>query len=263
MKVFYNDVANSYDNELAEELRKSGDLVVDDVRRRALGTDPGYLRKWTGGVVPFTFNDESTFTNMQKKFIVSELAEFTARAPVITFRMKMPSDDNYVSFNNNGLGCWSYLGMVGGGQTINLGKNCVTRRTIQHEVLHALGFWHEQSRPDRDSHVKVLKENVMPGMLSQFKTRKSIDSLDSPYDTKSVMHYGMKTFSKNGKNTMEPGPLGSAAMTMIDVKQLSTLYGAPPPPSVPPTCKRYKRNKCRKDRKCRWRRKKKKCVKKN
>ena len=34
--------------------------------------------------------------------------------------------------------------------------------------MHALGFWHEQMRPDRDSYVNVYLNNVSPGMRFNF-----------------------------------------------------------------------------------------------
>ena len=34
-----------------------------------------------------------------------------------------------------------------------------------HELIHALGRWHEQSRPDRNSYVEVQEENIKEGKL--------------------------------------------------------------------------------------------------
>ena len=34
-----------------------------------------------------------------------------------------------------------------------------------HELMHAVGFWHEQSRPDRNLFVEVLWENIQDGKL--------------------------------------------------------------------------------------------------
>ena len=55
--------------------------------------------------------------------------------------------------------------MVGGEQYVWLGSDCVqTVSTPIHELMHAIGFDHEQSRNDRDQYVEIHLENLMyPG----------------------------------------------------------------------------------------------------
>jgi len=46
---------------------------------------------------------------------------------------------------------------------VSIGPRCVVTGAVMHEVLHALGFWHEQNRPDRDNFVTIHFDNIMPG----------------------------------------------------------------------------------------------------
>lgn len=67
--------------------------------------------------------------------------------------------------------CWSSLGRQSRGQLVSLRKNgCVYTGTVQHEVLHALGFHHEHVRSDRDSYVRILTDNIQSGQLNHMKT---------------------------------------------------------------------------------------------
>ena len=63
---------------------------------------------------------------------------------------------------------------------------------------HVLGFWHEQSRGDRDAHVRVESNNIIDGALGHFHKRSEAhtDVMNMPYDFGSIMHYQpMVTFS--------------------------------------------------------------------
>lgn len=49
------------------------------------------------------------------------------------------------------------------GQTLSIGRFCDEISTVEHEILHALGFFHEQSRYDRDDFVTILFKNIKEG----------------------------------------------------------------------------------------------------
>lgn len=65
--------------------------------------------------------------------------------------------------------CYGSVGRHGGPQILNLGKGCNSVGVILHELLHSLGFWHEQSRSDRDKFVRILLENVFLGMIHELQ----------------------------------------------------------------------------------------------
>lgn len=61
-----------------------------------------------------------------------------------------------------------------------------------HEIGHALGLIHEQSRPDRDNYVNIYWTSIYSYYHPQFELSdySSAKLYGSPYDVGSVMHYG-------------------------------------------------------------------------
>ena len=60
-------------------------------------------------------------------------------------------------------------------------------RTILHEMYHAMGHMHEQSRSDRDTYIDVFYDNA--GSKGAVKKSNTVDL--NPYDLESVMHYSL------------------------------------------------------------------------
>lgn len=99
-------------------------------------------------------------------------------------------------------GCWSYVGRTGGAQIVSLKPpnknkpNCLgTEARAIHELMHALGIFHEQSRADRDRFVKIHWDNIHPKFKSNFEKQSLVNTTYGfEYDYESIMHYGSAYF---------------------------------------------------------------------
>uniref|UniRef100_A0A3P8N9F4 Metalloendopeptidase n=1 Tax=Astatotilapia calliptera TaxID=8154 RepID=A0A3P8N9F4_ASTCA len=139
-------------------------------------------------VVPYRISDQ--YSRRERNVIEQGLRSFEA-ATCVSFRPQSRERD-FLDIQSRD-GCYSFVGRRGGGQIVSLSRQgCVFHQIVQHEVLHALGFDHEQTRSDRDQHVRILLENVIPGMEHNFR-KINTRNLDTPYDYNSVMHYGRKS----------------------------------------------------------------------
>ncbi|XP_030374364.1 zinc metalloproteinase nas-13 [Scaptodrosophila lebanonensis] len=85
-----------------------------------------------------------------------------------------------------------------GPHDVLLNERCLAQPgVIQHETLHVLGLYHEQSRPDRDAYVQIDYDNIPRKFWSQFMTQKQTTTYDVPYDYESIMHYSKNAFAKD------------------------------------------------------------------
>ncbi|VDM82049.1 unnamed protein product, partial [Strongylus vulgaris] len=98
---------------------------------------------------------------------------------------------------------------------------------------HALGFYHEQGRYDRDSYVSIVSQNIQNGYLSQFtkQARSTMEDYGVGFDYGSVMHYDQFSFSSNGRYTIQTldtnyqQTIGQReGPSFMDVKRINLAY---------------------------------------
>lgn len=96
--------------------------------------------------------------------------------------------------------CISYMGYLGGHQPIYIAEGC-SADNIAHELMHAIGFIHEQNRMDRDSYIEVLFSNIDSKYHINFEKFSNdlmrVSGL-TEFDFESLMLYPETMFSNNG-----------------------------------------------------------------
>jgi hypothetical protein len=217
-----------------------GDIVLENVipgmtsknQRYSFGIAyPQYLWLKVGSVyqIPYTITNPATN-------LTAAINAFNATFNNFIHIQVRNGETDYVDFNfdlNNHNGtCDAIVGRAGGKQEVGGSVDCSVG-TLLHELGHTVGLWHEQSRPDRDTYVNVLYQNIIKG--SRFNFDQVLDNSQTfgPYDYSSVMHYIPFAFTRNGGPTIESKPPGIplsnlTGYTAADIDGIDRLYGAAP-----------------------------------
>ena len=93
--------------------------------------------------------------------------------------MARTDQHDYVDIVPGDGGCYAVLPYRQGGGRMELGlqqDGCVVRYVVVHELLHSLGFKHEQNRPDRDDYIDMHWDNIQAGGASQFYIETWVDT---------------------------------------------------------------------------------------
>ncbi|KAI4801939.1 hypothetical protein KUCAC02_019807 [Chaenocephalus aceratus] len=166
-----------------------GDIAVDPNRNAIIDQ----TRRWKFPI-PYILTDSLDLN--AKGVILQAFEEYRLRS-CVDFK-PYEGESSYLSFTKLD-GCWSFVGDDRVGQNVSIGARCDTKAIVQHELLHALGFYHEQSRSDRDDYVKIWWDQIEEGKKHNFNKYQAdvITDLNTPYDYESIMHYRPLSFNKN------------------------------------------------------------------
>jgi Astacin (Peptidase family M12A) len=210
-----------------------GDIVVGNNLPGTMSHSVNSDRyKWQGDIPLFmhqTVADSSmcltlnlAITEIHKKTKIRFVA-YSGQADYIQIRIGDPGGF---------VGGVSPMGRRGGMQEIVLSRG-VSFGLIVHEMLHSLGIYHEQSRPDRDNYVDIVTENIEADATHNFNIVPGISR--GYYDYGSIMHYFFNAFGKDNKTTIRCKSDGTTAncpknmgqqngLSANDIMGLNTLY---------------------------------------
>jgi hypothetical protein len=217
--IFEGDISLGSAKEMQE--------LSSDIQTSLLGIGiTGNKFRWPGGIIPFEI--DQAVPDQQR--IINAIQHWKDRTPIF-FVERIASNallfPNYIRFVSKE-GCSSRVGMIGGMQEVSLGIGCEVGQAI-HEIGHAVGLWHEQSREDRDNFVRILWENIDEDKRLNFEQQISDGDDIDMYDFNSIMHYSSFAFSKNGNPTIESiggQQIGQRlGLSSGDIAAVNSIYG--------------------------------------
>lgn len=172
---------------------------------------------WPGGVIPY---DVSKLNDQQKEIVQRAMQRWLDTGAQIKFVLRT-NEAEYVYFtgrfdagNNT-----SHVGFQKGERT-DINITAFWWRELEwmpvHELGHALGFFHEHQRWDRDEFVTIHYENIKPGRAHDYDWIPQTNWLvtSTPYDYYSIMHYRVCWTSRDESKCKDGD--GSSPCAVID-----------------------------------------------
>lgn len=220
--VTHGDIVLGNASALREEFRDDDDGFRSATCNYGFHTD-FTCSPWTDGVVGYQFANnwgDAAENQRMRDLITDAMDHWEEHTPI---RFVPRASGEYLEFRDGG-GCSSTVGraVITGfdSQSISLNNNgCDDVGIAIHEIGHAVGLYHEQSRDDRDDHVVVDFGRVRDGKLHNFFQWGEAERDQGAYDYNSIMHYGRSAFARN-RPACEAGNLAECTVRPDDTSAM-------------------------------------------
>jgi hypothetical protein len=214
--------AVSFDVNIAEEVQ----------RGRRLGTPSiTAANMWAGAVMPVALGSSYGSNETEIQVIRDALTEISSKTGIRFVGKRR--DDKYKRWVEfiDGSGCSSAVGDSNAGswrqgaQQIRLKQrrpdspgSCRYMGIVAHELLHALGLWHQQGMSNRDKRVEIYRNLIIPKNRFNFdKQRNSNDFFADPADPEGTSVFSYASLMQYNKTSFAIEK-GTTVMVAVDVQ---------------------------------------------
>ena len=198
---------------------------------------------WPNCIVPYVINSSDFPLGSAILFEVQGGINMINNAALGITLVVRTTEANYVEIVETDSGCSSVVGMRGGRQVVgcNVSAAGYSSGNIAHELFHAFGLHHEQTRPDRDESVDINAANIEPGKQHNFAINAGNFTPVKDFDFKSIMEYGsfafavdgnVPTITKKGGSTFQQNRSYITGDDMLSINSRYHLQKPPTPNSV-------------------------------
>ncbi|EDS34536.1 metalloproteinase [Culex quinquefasciatus] len=242
LRKWKKGVNKEFPHEMGADEYNEFDIMVPPAHAANYELPESGRTRWTNGIIPYLII--GTYSPAEVDMIKKVMQTF-ADNTCVRF-VPWNNEALYLKINNSITGCWSHVGMYSFND-YNLANlqnpNCMNPSTITHELMHAVGFHHEFTRPDRDDWISIdttalaLKRQTPEWIQTNFG-KMSTDQADTfgiDYYYGSCMHYskyaGAWNYSRPVVMNTKPWERNDFGclngLTAIDIKAINRAYECP------------------------------------
>ncbi|OQV23476.1 putative High choriolytic enzyme 1 [Hypsibius exemplaris] len=207
-------------------------LSANESPKHAGNAATGHLRsatlprsqRWRNNTIPYVF---SGYDATQERTLEGMMANMTNLTGGCIKFVRRTNEVEFLTIAKAN-GCAS--------STFRIGLNpngCFSTPHVHHELMHQIGFDHEQVRSDRDDYIIIMWDNINEAGKSQYE-KKQTNNLNLPYDYNSQTHYNPYDFAIDrnkptmvAKNGAKLGN-GDRGMTKLDIQRIRRFYECEP-----------------------------------
>ena len=154
----YMDIDSTY--YLEDQIFSKEQIKAMNISTTRSAAIKDYVKYWTNRTIPYAIESGNlgygSFSTYYKNMIRQAL-DSISNACYLRFVETTNLGNHYIYFipsNQNS----SSIGMQNGGNIVRLSATGFLVGNAIHEVMHALGFFHEHTRDDRDNYINLLDE---------------------------------------------------------------------------------------------------------